>query len=532
MSTAVVLARWLIALEVIGWGLYPYLYLATPGLRDRGLTVAKPFALLLFAYPAWLLASLGPPLFVTPVLLGAFVVLAAVGWVLASRSLPAFLRASWPYVLAAELLFVAAFLGYAWLRSYTPEILGTEKPMEIGFLSAATRGATMPPPDPWLSGYTINYYYLGYVIVAAVAKVTGVVSSVAFNLGLATLFAATLTGGTGVTANLLARTGEKQHPLPRLRTLGTGLLGGYLLALAGNMYAARDILEHGRQAIDAWWWGGLGWNASRVVIDSGFPARFFGPNVPPSPTINEFPSFSFILGDLHAHVLALPFTLLALALALDAWFAPPLARTPPPRPPILGGATQGDAGGTAHSSMPGVAIEGGAEKPSRPPILGVAARLQRLGSPQHWGAGGGVARLLLAAFAIGSLYALNSWDLPTYAVIYLFALALPEFFRGRVGARRWVAGGLFVALAVLLFVPYYLHFTSLIGGQPFDLPEPWRSLPLVSRLSRTLGIVIWGKTPPDQFFTVYLLPYVVGLLFLVWLWRRVGGGPAPSGVLG
>ncbi|HEX5502814.1 MAG TPA: DUF2298 domain-containing protein, partial [Thermomicrobiales bacterium] len=172
-----------------------------------------------------------------------------------------------------------------------------------------------------------------------------------------------------------------------------------------------------------------------------------------------------------------------------------------------------------------------AEKPSRPPILGVAARLQRLGSPQNWGAGG-VARLLLAAFAIGSLYALNSWDLPTYAVIYLFALALPEFFRGRVGARRWVAGGAFVALAVLLFVPYYLHFTSLVGGQPFDLPEPWRSLPLVSRLSRTLGIVIWGKTPPDQFFTVYLLPYVVGLLFLVWLWRRVGGGPAPSGVLG
>ena len=254
MSTAAALARWLVALEVIGWGLYPYLYLATPGLRDRGLTVAKPFALLLFAYPAWLLTSLGPPLFITPVLLGAFVVLAALGWVLASRaapsrhsipegaathgpdgpprdggaggdSLPAFLRASWPYVLAAEVLFVAAFLGYAWLRSYNPEILGTEKPMEIGFLSAATRGATMPPPDPWLSGYTINYYYLGYVIVAAVAKVTGIVSSVAFNLGLATLFSSSTVAAAGTAANI-----ARAWPgATRARTVASTALGGLLL---------------------------------------------------------------------------------------------------------------------------------------------------------------------------------------------------------------------------------------------------------------------------------------------------------------
>ena len=56
MSEAAALARWLVALEIIGWGLYPWLYLATPGLADRGLTVAKTFALLALAYPVWLLA--------------------------------------------------------------------------------------------------------------------------------------------------------------------------------------------------------------------------------------------------------------------------------------------------------------------------------------------------------------------------------------------------------------------------------------------------------------------------------------------
>ena len=63
-----------------------------------------------------------------------------------------------------------------------------------------------------------------------------------------------------------------------------------------------------------------------MVIDSGFPAAIFGANAPPSETITEFPFFSFILGDLHAHVLALPFTLLALALALDIFFAPLFGR--------------------------------------------------------------------------------------------------------------------------------------------------------------------------------------------------------------
>ena len=79
MSEAEALARWLIALELVGWGLYPFLYLATPGLRDRGLTLAKPFALLLLTYPVWFLASLGLPLFTAPALAAALLGLSAVG---------------------------------------------------------------------------------------------------------------------------------------------------------------------------------------------------------------------------------------------------------------------------------------------------------------------------------------------------------------------------------------------------------------------------------------------------------------------
>ena len=259
------LARWLLALELIGWALYPLLYLVTPGLRDRGLTVAKPFALLLLVYPAWFVAALGPSAFTVVALATTLAVGAAIGWglALAQGGVLPFLHASWRYAVAAEALFIAAFLGYAWLRGYTPHIAGTEKPMELGFLTAATRQTTMPPGDPWLSGHTINYYYFGFVIVAALAKLTGTTAAVAFNLGLATLFAATLTGGTGLTANLIGRA-------PRPRALGAGLIGGYLLALAGNLYAARDILDRKREAIDAWWWASrCAWRSPRRKLKAG-----------------------------------------------------------------------------------------------------------------------------------------------------------------------------------------------------------------------------------------------------------------------
>src|SRR4051794_32656324 len=120
MSDLGALLRWLIALEAIGWGLYPLLFLAVPGLHDRGLTVAKPFALLLLVYPVWFLAALGLPVFTAPILLIAGALLIAGGWTLALRQrLPmttdapdsppprlsayppivTFLRASWRYVI-------------------------------------------------------------------------------------------------------------------------------------------------------------------------------------------------------------------------------------------------------------------------------------------------------------------------------------------------------------------------------------------------------------------------------------------------
>ena len=67
------------------------------------------------------------------------------------------------------------------------------------------------------------------------------------------------------------------------------------------------------------------------VLDDPGPLRaydWFGASRVIEGTINEFPSFSFTLADLHGHVMAIPFSLLALAFGLQLAVAGP---PPPPR---------------------------------------------------------------------------------------------------------------------------------------------------------------------------------------------------------
>ena len=93
--------------------------------------------------------------------------------------------------------------------------------------------------------------------------------------------------------------------------IGAGLIAMFLVAIAGNMWTPVRFLEHPSYVWNANWWQSIGWQSSRVVIDHGSPTP---------ETINEFPSFSFILADLHPHVMALPFTILALAIAVNLLF--------------------------------------------------------------------------------------------------------------------------------------------------------------------------------------------------------------------
>src|SRR4030065_394894 len=79
----------------------------------------------------------------------------------------------WRSGLLVELLFTLVFAVGGYLRSYLPEIAGTEKPMDFAFMNAISRAEHFPPADPWLSGHTISYYYFGHLMTVTLGKLSG-----------------------------------------------------------------------------------------------------------------------------------------------------------------------------------------------------------------------------------------------------------------------------------------------------------------------------------------------------------------------
>lgn len=228
------------------------------------------------------------------------------------------------FVLLTEAIFLGALLLWAAVRAAQPQLetAGGEKWMEIALLNAVLRSANFPPHDPWLSGYAISYYYLGYLLLGMVTRLTALPATIAFNLGNAGWFALAAVGAYGIVYDLL----EKRDAL-------RPIFAPLMLLLVGN---AEGLLEvfHARGLLGArfWAWLGIGklqtppeapfswipqrffwwWQASRVIQDST-------PWGDHQEVIDEFPAFSFTLGDMHPHVLALPFVLLMIVLALNLY---------------------------------------------------------------------------------------------------------------------------------------------------------------------------------------------------------------------
>jgi uncharacterized membrane protein len=444
-------------------------------LPERGYAFAKPLAILLWVYPFWLLGVLGFLQNSFGALALVIVVLTVVSWGLVrgrgDASAITWLRANWRYVLVAEAVFAVAFVAFAYFRAFNPEITATEKPMEFMFLNSILRSETFPPRDAWLSGFAISYYYLGYVIVAALSKLGSIPSGYAFNLGLTMTYALTAVGAFGMVFNLISAAQTRLESGTRRRSLAPyafGILAVFLVLVIGNLQGAVEVAYnanlgpreqyarlnlHGLEEItpsgngipqDNWWW----WRASRVVNDTS-------PNGGHVEVIDEFPSFSFLLGDLHPHVLSLPFCLLALAVAFNLLLAPP----------------------HLTFNLPDLA--------------------RALATP----------RMLLTALVVGALGMLNTWDIVTYGIIIASAFFIAQFRgAGTVTRRVLMSSGAFLVVlfvgGYLLFLPFYMGFASQARGV---VPE------------------IFNKTPLHAYlimFGIFVFVYA-SLLFKLLGWQRV-----------
>lgn len=437
------LAWWLLT-TLAGALVWPLLYRILGGLPDRGYTLARAAGLMLTAFVFWFLGSVGL-LRNTPggaafawLAVGAISVAAYLRWP-GRAPLRPWLREHRALIITAEVLFAALFFGWSLFRAHYPEMYSTEKPMEIMFLNSIRASDAFPPHDAWLAGYAISYYYFGYLIAAMLADLAAANSGVAFNLMLATLIAQAGVGALGVVYNLARAAGRfgRQRPSGAGGAIAAGLLAACFLALMGNLGVALVELPYRGYASGAvgagyfdfwnvperdgmsappesawegdpqpleqwdaprnWWW----FRYSRVINDIDLAGQPEG-----AQPIAEFPSFSFVLGDMHPHVLALPFAVLAVGLALN------------------------------------LALRGAPLRPLEYPLYAI------------W---------------VGGMVFVNSWD-AVYLALLVGAEALRRLLAGggRLTTRDLWETLLFAAaigaLTLVLYLPWLISFTSQAGG--------------------------------------------------------------------
>lgn len=490
---------WWALTTLAGVALFPLVFRLARGLPSRGYALARAAGIILIAYVYWILNILG--LLQNNAGSAAFVaiVLFIVGLVSYAtwrerEPLIPWLREHLGLILATELIFGLAFLGWATVRALNPDITNTEKPMEMAFLAATRRSATFPPNDPWMSGYAISYYHFGYIMIATLANLSGVTNGIAFNLSASLLFALTCVGAFSIGYDLIAARQAEAPPedtrnkLPRKRRgrwtpFAVGVLAAVLIAIMGNLGTAAVELPYQTKALPdsyfrfmdikerdltngcpqtgqfppncGWWW--FAW--SRVIKDRDLSGN-------PIEIISEFPAFSYVLSDVHPHVLSLPFVLLAIGLMLNL-----------------------------------VLSKRGAHP---------------------W-------EFLIYLICIGGLIFLNSWD-AVFLGLLIGAEALRRLVRNGTGGytrEDWggMAGfaGLLIVGTGLLYLPFFISFRSQAGGIVPNLIYPTRFQQFfvmfgtfATILAMFVGAEVWrARAAFNRQLAMRVLIYGVGLVLVL-----------------
>jgi YYY domain-containing protein len=463
---------WYIFISIFGLFATPIVRRLFRSLPDRGYSVAKIVGVLIVAFLHWLLTSIG---FTHNTVAGIWTaILLAAGitaWVSGKSGLQetlAWIKDHQNIVFVIEGLFLISFALMAVIRSYNPAVWGTEKPMELMFINSILASDTFPPQDAWLSGYGISYYYFGYVMVAMFAKLTATSGSIAFNLGIAMAFSLACLAVFGVVLNLIAyqknKVELKEEKQSVKQAVIPALLAPVLLLVVGNFYGILQVFNQHHwfsnlqipsvwfdaSAIDAaapetqvsaihmgsksfWEWldikqlnqtGG----DSQPITSLDQPNWFFASRAIQDrdlsgstwELIDEFPAFSFLLSDLHPHVLALPFVILCILLAFE-WF-----------------------------------VDHKQEKEAW--------------ESRVWLSKERVFRVVFSALILGSLIFLNTWDYPIYAFVFVLAVFMQNFPLSAEFHWKDLRGQFLkeilplLVISILFYLPFLLSLQTQAGG--------------------------------------------------------------------
>ncbi len=310
MNDFFIVTQWYLVFLLIGVSFLPLTMLIFSNLFDRGYIFAKVLGTLFISYTVFLLGTLKIVPFHLPSLLFiAFAFLAINIWIFHRYVNKEKLLSLWKLFAVEELLFFIALVAWSFIRAHDPSINGLEKFMDFGFVNSILRGEYFPPIDMWFPPFPINYYYFGHLVTAVLTKLSLLPSNYTYNLMIATLFALTFTASYSIGFNLL-----QALRVSMKKSLATGFLSGLLVALSGNLhiiYAFFAPYVPPENPVPPWQ---LAFKPLDIFSSNGYwypNATRFIPN-----TIHEFPSYSFVVSDLHGHVLDIPVVLTCIALLL------------------------------------------------------------------------------------------------------------------------------------------------------------------------------------------------------------------------
>ncbi len=420
---------WYLILGILGWAAWPLIFPLFGGLQDRGYGLSRVAGWLLVGWAHWLGVSLGwwqHRLGMIALCLALLVLAGLLAWRAQRCQMAAFWSERRRLVLGEEALFIAAFAMLVGVRLLNPDLWqpwnGGEKFMEFAFLNATLRSPQFPPYDPYFAGGVINYYYYGLYLVGLLIKLTGIAAEVAFNLAVPGIFALTALALFSVGYSLARRVRSALLGvlfallMGNLASLGEGLRG--LIALGGQRMSYNQPLVG--------YLGPLFTGLRQALAGATLPRYdYWAPSRVIPGTINEFPFWTFLFADLHPHMIAMPFALLVVGIALN-WML-------------------GQASGVRGQES------------------GVSGRWS--GHPFRV-ALSGLWPCLLAVLSLGALGAINTWDLPVYALLVAAALLLAAWRRG--GALRLPGAGALAGalggLAVAAYWPFHSSYQPQLGG--------------------------------------------------------------------
>ena len=418
--------QWWVTVLLLGIIFLPLSNLLFAGLHDRGYLFAKTIGIAVTGYLMWLFSSLHILKFTTSscmisvavsFLINGVILLCRQGKRGKAGKVYSFPQTGKKYleaVITEELLFLGLFLVFTYIRGFKPQAYGTEKFMDYGFMTSMMRSEYMPPQDFWFSGTKLNYYYVGQYMAVFLTKLSFVPVSDGYNLMLMMTGAFAFVLPCSIVYNLVLRYQNghggpvKNRKQDKFLPCIGGLLGGAGVCIAGNMhYTVYQWIE---PAVRQFF--GIEKAAKRYWFPDA--TRFIGYHPETNDkTIHEFPSYSFVLGDLHAHVINILFVLTVIGILLGWMYFKRAA------------------------------------KEQKQPVW------KEIFHPS----------LIMLGFFIGLFHMTNFWDFPIYYVVsgavILFSNMIVYNFKGKAYWITALEGIVILGLSTLVSLPFTLCFDQI-----------------------------------------------------------------------